>query len=503
MAEPFSWAGIGAALITAGQTIGVVSTVLTVIGWGIAVIVFVVKIIVFLLQKLVWSILMLFLVPFMGIFGFLFYNSSQLIKDLQSDKFEEKEPDRRRIIAATSIVSIIEMVFEEIRMIIVDMIVNITPLIIAFFWLFIPAVIIALIVLVLWQQTFTFFVAVDVIYGTYVVVLNAIAFGLNFVVAYIEAEHETINAFWRFLLELAKALFGIVCSGTPYNGDPEHDCPLLWAFYSVVVLMWDYWWDLVVQFWNLLGEAWVAIGLAICEGQSCDTVLCQKYLGIPSCTWGIEFALRLFVGLITEFATIFYYAFLIILLAILDIIVASIQYFAWLVRSILPPGVGTLLTQLASAFGGGATSLETLRVPTRFLDLKAIILLGVNVVKTIERVLVTIIAVILGVVDTLFCYFFRDFGNCIAPKVCYALLQDINIDVGFNLGLVRISFPIYIPLRTMICINTLHLNPVACESTCDACDLSLGPPIGVVGKVVCNVATTCCNSAYSTFPNFS
>jgi hypothetical protein len=508
MSDPIT---LGAIIAVVADVATIISAAVTVIGWGTAILLFTLKLLLDLIAKTGFALLTTILVPLSGIFSPFVDDADAIINDLRSSRFDTNPPVRLRNVGAIGFIVVFETIITEIRMFITEIITYLSPLFFALPWLIPLAVLVALFAIFAWWTTSYVFLAVELSYQWAVISSQTIAYVGNYIFAFIVENEEAINAFAKLIIDLSKAVFGIFCSGSPYNGNPEHDCPLLWAVYLFAVYNFNYWYSLSTQLWAILVAIAAQMGSSICPGGTCPPHLCLKYMNVAECSWGFEFAFWLIGGILFDFVTIFYYVVIIMLLFAFDVMALTLANFYILLSRFIDPNFSSLLTSVAQTFSGGATTLETFVVPSTFVQFKQVWVFFKAVIGGMEYVLVQFIVTIGGLIDLLVCYFIRDPIQCLVSRLCFFTLRDFTISVDI-LGTI-IDIPI--PIRQKICVEWLGLSETACSYTCESCKVR---PFNTVINVVwfyvsnlvhngdagagwafipCNVASTCCNRAYT------
>ncbi|MDG7050453.1 MAG: hypothetical protein JRZ94_04545 [Nitrososphaerota archaeon] len=513
VAEIFGAGSVAAEVV--GGFIAFVGFIGPFISGGFVILLFVIQFLINVLSWVLYSLAEAVLVPLDGILSGVFYDADEVIDDLTHDKFDSTPPIRKRNGGNLDFAGTMILFFNEIRDIVVDISVYLSPLFIAFPALFIIGFGITLLVLLGWVSSPLVFAIVQLGYTSFIITLQGIAIAGNFIFTFIDLHGPVISAFVTLFMNLAKALIAIVCSGTPYTGDPSHDCPLLWALWMFTVTSWDFFWQLAQQLWALIVELWISMGDTLCppDGSNCDVALCMKYLNIPSCSWGFNFAMQLIVSLLYEMAVVFVWILLILVFFCFDVFAMTVSKFYLFVSWIAPPNFMAGIRNLANIFGSASTSLSNLYVPQVFNDTKAVFLVFEDIVNVLETVFSNAMVSIFGIVDGFFCYLFRAPIDCIVAKACFALIHDTTI----SFTILKSTFYIPVPLQTDICVNTLHLNAYACAGECDSCAVQyFGIPVisqpfftyanivhqngnmnAPYGYIPCNLQTGCCNPQYT------
>ncbi len=434
---------------------------------------------------------------------------------MRRSQFDGNPPRKDRITQGIGIVGIVETIFEELRMIVLDMIVFLTPIFTGLPWLFLLGVGIAILLLLSYALTPLAFVLVQYGYTAIILYLNVTAAYLNFSATYITVVAPIWNPIATILYDLAIIMIQLFCPGVPYTGESSHDCPILFSLYVLIQTQWDYWWAFAQLGWQLLGQLWTAIALALCPG-SCSIDLCRLLIGVDFCVFNIEFAIRLTIKVIFDLVVIYLYSALIMIYFLVDVVQTLTSRLSFLLTA-LPPGLSTLIINTLTSLGVSGGGLINLNVPLMMESEKQLFLTFETIVSIIASILANVLTTVIGLIDGILCNFFKEPIQCFGAKVCYLLFWDINFWVDFWIGAIRIRFPVYIPFRTFTCFDTIKINPYACAAKCDYCAIQpFGVPIyphpfytyanavhkpsepnALFAYVPCIIGGTCCNPAYS------
>ncbi len=517
MAEPISWSAIIiGAIDVVGTVVGIVSSILSFVSWGLFILVFVLKIVIDVLKYVANTLLQAALVPWQGIVGWIFMDTEEFFEDMEADHFDDIVPIHERTASGFNPLLFLTWIFEEIREIVVDTIVYLTPLITAIPVIIILGLFLTVVVLIGWWLTPYAFIIASMAYTSFITTLFLIRTGMNWTLTFVSINAPVVNVYVNLFVNLAEILFSLICSGTPYTGDPAHDCPLLYAFYVFFVTEWEMYWALIQSMWALVVQMWNDIGNSLCPNGNCDTSLCQRYLGIPSCTWGFNFAVHMFTSIFTQLATVFFYAMTILFFFGVTVLTTTITKLSFLVSALVTGTESQTIQDAASAFGAATGTLDNLQVPANFQGLKDLFVAFKNMIGVVEDIFVEIVQTISGIVDSIFCYIFRAPIDCGLAKMCYSIFYDISVPLFPGLPPSKLNPVIQIPLRSQICQGFLNINPYSCPYKCDYCpvqffgipvpsepfftyanQIHMGNKNAKYGYIPCDVKSGCCNPGYT------
>lgn len=509
MADPVSWAGISAAFATvvevAGSVIAAFGTFLSAIQGFVITMYFVAKIVVTITSNILYSFLMIFLLPLNGCFGFFFLNTELIMKDLRSDKFPNKPP-KRNLDDNIGVMDIIQTTFFEIRTVIVDLFVYLSPLLIAAPWIFLVGVFFVINGFLMMWFTKEFFLAVDYVYLFYTLYLEMVATFMNASVTYLISIIPLWNSFMDFLYEMAIVIFKLFCPAPYLTGDVEADCPILFQIYQLIRTQWDFYVQIIILLYDSFVAILVTIGNTICPGGTCPIDLCQKVLGTNICYWDFSdptFIIKFIFSVILEvFQTIIYVVFITLYFA-LDLSKLFIASFGFILRKYISPQMMTSLNSLQKL-----PWLKDFNVPAHLADLKAFNVFFENVTNSFFYIIASTISTGYSVLDGLFCNVFRT--TCGIGKACVTLFYNVCIP----------KTTLCIDFRKLVCTDILKVKTSDCFHSCDRCafkpfGISLymewwkdankywfGDPNAGYGFTSCNLETGCCAVAYSTIQYF-
>lgn len=463
------------------------------------------KIITYLFNTVVLSILTIY----SGFLGPLAIGANTVLNDFKSAKFDGTPIVKERYSGTMDIFGYATMVFEEIRMIILDAL----PVIVSILILGFPLIPIYLfvigIVALLWGLSPLAFAIVQVAYSTWIIFEHWLVYWLNVWMSVGEASGGLINYNWRLIVSVFVTLFKLVCSTTPATGDILVDCPLVNILYMVLVVNWDFWWGFAEFSWEIAELTWETIGNFLCP-TVCDPQLCLRFLSRESCRWTPDFAVAFIFGTIYDFIIILAIPLRIMLYFVIVSVNLLLSRFYFLVVRFIPGTLGAALSRLGTTFAGTANQLASMVVPVQYQEFLEITVFIYTVIDVVSK-LIAETAVFFGAIFDLFgCYLFRDPWYCGVAKICFTAVFNVKIgEIVWN-------------WRQWICVDSLHFELEGCAKTCEKCGILLFnlPAVGAkiffaesnkywlndpnaeVIRVPCNVVTLCCSKEYSMFTSY-
>lgn len=498
-------------LAVAADVIGIASAAAAALAFFSAALLLIVTIIVNVLYFIFLPAILLF----HSVIGWVFYDTELFIKDITSSKFDVETPPQRSVMKGMGPIPVLMIFFHEAMMYILE-ILSIYLLFIAIFPVIIFLAIIVIVVAVLIQYSLpAIFNTAYWISFTAIPLINVFLTNLNLLLAGLPAFAALWNPFVTFLVAFGKLALGILCSGTPYNGDASHDCPLPYGIYLVLKGLGDSFVTILMYLWNMLGVINNLILSSFCPSNVCMSWICQKIFQTETCFADLTFVLRFVFSILSDLLLIWVWT----VMCILYFVAASFkllwQYFGFLVTrsqlfwTLVPASIQKLILNMLNSLAG-FPDLAALQVPDNIQPVKDLGLIFLKFETQVMRVVSMIITTLGMLYDAAICNIFLYPIQCFGYKACITVIYDFSVCIP---GLPCLP----LPLRQWFCINALGVDIDICPQTCDWCAFQ---PFGIPMTpkpwwdaanrwhmyegapymyAPCDLAGTCCHIAYSMF----
>jgi hypothetical protein len=462
--------GVAATVVTVATT--AVKVITTVFGWLLTVL----KLIFAFIVRWTYYTIMLPIVLVEGLLASPLYDTDVLLQDLKRNTFDKNPPRRLAEADFVGIETLIVTIQTEIQTIVTDLVTFYSPLLMGFPFFFVLGFFVFFMALIGYVITPFVFVWAQLVYSGTILGLNLTAIWLNanFVAWSVIAPFW--NTFVRFLFAALQALFRIFCpGGDPFQMDPATACPIFTGLIGFIQTSWPTLLAAAQLAWTQLGIMYSTLGTTICTNDLCPTYLCTKYMNTSTCYWGSEFAIHFSLGLALDAFTIYVWAGLLLLVYAMDIISEFVLNLGFLMRNVpfLAPHIAAIKATLV------VNQLETMYVPETMIIARTLLVLSKSILHYVLVAISSLVIALMAFLDSLLCHVLIEPYQCLGAKICYLLVYDFSIPFGFSIGGIFYGFTINVPLRTLICTNTLHIVPGQCaNSGCDACAYRpLGIPI--------------------------
>lgn len=505
MAEPVSATICGtciAACEIIGPVVTIAGTTVSLIQSAGIFIYFIVYIIVTIIVKFIYVVVLGFLTPCQGFVGWIFYKTEVVVADLQSDRFDDNPIQRNRINSDISLFGVISLILEEIRLIIQDFILFISPLLSLFPWIVIFGVLLVLGVLITIPFIPLAFQLVDATLKIYVFWINSLAFSLNQITTWIIIWTKFYNSMLTLVVKLGSLLFKVFCPNSPLTGDINIDCPtaaLIDNFIQITLPIFTSLFNLAL---NLFYAFFDAIKGVFCPN-GCSISICQTYLNVDVCNFDFQLALTILFSLLLQFITTFLWMGVITTYFILDVCIAFLSIFQFVLSRYFSPSQAAQFAAFVASTG--YDNLAGVNAPAALQPLIQFNLFFEHIAKFLFRILAQLLDSGFSMLDLALCNALLQPFQCIGYKICSTFLKGFSLNI-----LPKIS--IWVDLNRDICENTLNIRPANCKATCDYCPFKpfgLGvivdwwkyanrlPPINNANAgymfTPCNLISGCCN----------
>jgi hypothetical protein len=466
MADPISLTAIAGVLTgiveVGGAVITILGILLSVFEFGAIILYFIIKIIVTVIINFAYAIGMTILTIFNGVFGWVVFKTSIFAKEIQTDKFDDKPQKRQVDTSKIGIVTIATQMFEEIRTILEDLFIFITPLLAAFPYILILAVIFYGIAALMIPFTTPFFVLIDTMWSTLIVALEFLEILLNAAEDLRAGFAPIVNGIIGFTIEFFYVLLKISCPGVPYTGEFSHDCPILYMLWVYFQTGLDAIWTLIELSWSLFLDGLIALGNIVCPGGVCPTTTCQQLLGRSICSWTlldpeliVRYMLYLFqlivIGLVQVVFIQVYF--------VIDIIKGFVFAFGGIFGRYISPSLYASLTSSISNY----PSLTVFTVSSEYVGLKNFYLFFEGIASIFFYVLSNLLNSGISMLDALLCNIFIEPIHCAGYKLCYTFFKPITLVI------IPKVLTYTLDLNTALCTNILHIDWNICQYKCDRC----------------------------------
>jgi hypothetical protein len=473
MSEPVSTITIG------GIIAGIATGITTALGWLVTALFYIQAAAIFILYAtklilqfayyLFYSVFGFFLLGVQGIFGNLFYDAEEVMDDLKNEYYVQ-DPVLAKRGNGLSVTATLEDIVGRLRTILGNLWMNVMVLFAILPGLFVIGISLFILSILVIPFTPLIFITIERSYYFFCLYTNAVAFGLNEALTFLETVAPLWNDGIKAILSILRVLFGWICSGS--GNVLSERCPVLYQIDVIFRTTIGFYADLATKSWDFLLTVLGEFGNFLCPNGQCAQELCLKITGNPTCLWSFDdptFIFQFFLYLFLNLMILAFYSGLLIFAFFSECCFIFATTFALLIRRFITPETYRFINTATRFLIKVSTVVIPANENSQFLEgLKAFevsVLIGIRVVAyAISNTLNTINSF----TNSVFCNFFLGGSACWQWKACVGLFARSICD------------PLY--------------KPFDCTKTCDTCYYK---PFGLDVKTpIFDVARDVAKSAY-------
>lgn len=402
-------------------------------------------------------------IPFQWILGFFLYDAERFIYDSSQTFFPSKPIYTDPQISATQqLFTVLTSIGTALGTIIRQLMTVIGPLLMAAPYILIAGIAFFLLSYIIMLITPQLILIVNFLqqlfinwFRIWIIVWNTIIRPVLIAIAPIW------NEIIGFIIMIVVAVFHVFCPGPTYTANPAKDCPLIGVWFTFLTTYWKFLIAIANILFNFLSSIYVEIGNIICPGGNCGATICVLvnptgcFLTDPTsvgcqCSFGIQTFTLWVVDILQQiFTAVFPYVQLIIAFTgdMLNILLSALAMIFVFPNPIADEGTtialinGTisnpvqladpnsgLLSQLQYGVISNTNPLGNYRNIGIAANTNGISFLGMmqgigiifeNVFYIALQFIITTLATVFIIIDTIICNIFHNTGQCLFGKLCY------------------------------------------------------------------------------------